>query len=62
MIDNYQAQREWKIQLIMRINFISSLDTDEFHIRRIKSNNIEIMNRTETNDIVKELFESFLKN
>ena len=61
MIDNHKAHGEWKIQLIMRINFISSLDTDEFRIMHTKSNNIEIMNGTETNDIIKKLFESFLK-
>ena len=58
MIDNHKAHSEWKIQLIMRIKFISSLDTNEFRIMHTKSNNIEIMNGTETNDIIKELFES----
>ena len=61
MINNHKTYGEWKIQLIMRINFISSLDTDEFRIMHTKSNNIEIMNGTETNDIIKELFESFLR-
>ena len=60
MIDNHKAHSEWKIQLIMRINFIFSLDTDEFRTMHTKSNNVEIMNGTETNDIIKELFESFL--
>ena len=45
----------------MKINFISSLDTDEFREMYTKSNNIEIMNGIETNDIINELFESFLK-
>ena len=45
----------------MRINFISSLDTNEFCIMHTKSNNIEITNGTETNDIITELFESFLR-
>ena len=61
MIDNHKAHSEWKIQLVMKINFISSLDTDEFCEMYTKSNNIEIMNGTETNDIIKELFESFLR-
>ena len=61
MIDNHKAHSEWKIQLIMRINFISSLDTDEFRTMHTKSDNIEIMNGTETNVIINELFESFLK-
>ena len=60
MIDNHKAHSEWKIQLVMKINFISSLDTDEFREMYAKSNNIEVMNGTETNDIIKELFKSFL--
>ena len=61
MINNHKTYGEWKIQLIMRINFISSLDTDEFRIMHSKSNNVEIMMGTETDDIINELFKSFLK-
>ena len=61
MINNHKACREWKIQLIMGINFISSLDTDEFRIMYSKSNNVKIMKGTETDDIINELFESFFK-
>ena len=59
MIDNHKARGEWKIQLIMRINFISSLDTREFHTMHSKSNNVEIMMGIETDDIINELFKSF---
>ena len=52
---------EWKIQLIMQINFISSLDTREFHIMHSKSDNAKIMRGIETDDIINQLFESFLK-
>ena len=45
----------------MQITFISSLDTGEFHIMHSKSNNKEIMMGTETDDIINELFASFLK-
>ena len=45
----------------MLINFISSLDTDEFCIMHTKSDNIDIMMSTETNVIINELFETFLK-
>ena len=61
MIDNHKAHREWKIQLVMKINFISSLGTDEFREMYTKSDNIEIMSRTETSDAINELFKSFLK-
>ena len=40
----------------MQITFISSLDTGEFRIMHSKSNNVEIMMGTETDDIVNELF------
>ena len=45
MIDNHKAHSEWKIQLVMKINFISSLGTDEFREMHTKSDNIEIMNK-----------------
>ena len=61
MIDNHKAHGEWEIQLIMRINFISSLNTNEFRTMYTKSNNAEIIIGTETNNIINELFESFLK-
>ena len=62
MVGNHKANGEWKIQLIMQINFFSSLDNNKFRIMHTKSNNIEIMNGTETNDIINKLFESFLKD
>ena len=45
----------------MKINFISSSNTDEFREMHTASNNIEIMNGTETTDIIKELFATFLR-
>ena len=30
MINNHKTLSEWKIQLIMRINFVSSLDSNNF--------------------------------
>ena len=40
----------------MQTNFISSLDIYEFLIMHTKSDNIEVMNGTETNDIINKLF------
>ena len=41
---DYETQfGEWKIQLTMSINFISSKDSDETRNMHINSNNIEIM-------------------
>ena len=45
----------------MSINFISSKDSDETRNKHTKSNNIEIMMGSQTNDIIEELFESFLQ-
>ena len=61
MINNHKTHGEQKIQLIMRINFISSLDTREFRIMHSKSDNVEIMMGIETDDIINELFESLLR-
>ena len=61
MIDNYKAHSEWKIRLIMRIIFVSSIDANEVHIMHTKSDNIEIMIGIENNDVINELFSSFLR-
>ena len=37
MIDDHKAHSEWKIQLVMKVNFISSLGTDEFCEMHTKS-------------------------
>ena len=60
MINNYKALSAWKIKLIMRINFVSSIDSNKILTIHTKSDSMEIMS-FETNDIIKELFESFLK-
>ena len=57
-----KTQSEWKIQLTMEINFISSLpDSDETRTMQTKSDNIETMMRSETKEFIKELFESLSK-
>ena len=56
-----KTSSEWKIQLTMAINFISSKDSDETQTMHTKSNNAEIMVGSETNEIIKDLFESFLQ-
>ena len=59
MINKYKAHAEWKIQSIMGINLISSINNDEFRIMYTRSNNAKIMMGTETDDIINEIFESF---
>ena len=58
--DHRIARRVWKIQINMHVNFISSKDTGETRIYYIWSDNVSIMQGIDTNDIIKELFESFL--
>ena len=61
MIGNYKAHSKWKIQLVMKINFICFVGTNEFCEMHTKSDNIEIMIGTETSDVINELFKYFLK-
>ena len=61
MINNHKIVRKvWKIQINMHINFVSSRDTGEIYTIYTWSNNVSIMQHRDKNDIVKELFESFL--
>ena len=61
IINNHKTQGEWKIHLIMETNFISSEDSDETRIMQSKSDNIEIMMGSETDEIIEELFKSLSK-
>ena len=62
MINNYKNKGEWKIQLTGEINFISlKPDSDETSIMHTKSDNMEIMIGSGTNEVIKELFKSFLQ-
>ena len=46
----------------MAINFISSKDSDETRAMHTTSNNVEIMMDSETDEIIKYLFEFFCTN
>ena len=62
MISGYKNQSEWKIQLSAEINFISSKpDSDETYITHTKSNNIEIMIGSNTNEVIEEVLKSLLQ-
>ena len=60
-IIKHKTQGEWKIHLIMEINFTSSKDSDETRTMHTKSNNVEIMMGSETNEIIEERFKSLLQ-
>ena len=62
MINDHKTQSDWKIQLTMQINFISSKDSEETCTMHTKSHNIEIMMGNETDEIIEKLFESLLQN
>ena len=47
-----ETSSEWKIQLTMAINFVSSKDSDETRTMHTKSNNVEIMIGSETDEII----------
>ena len=59
---DYQTQGEWKIQLTMLINFMSYKDSEETPTLDTKNHNVEIMMGNETDDIIKEVFESLLQS
>ena len=61
MIDNHKVRGGWKIQLTMRIIFISFTDANETRVMHTKSDNIEIMSGIETSDAINELLSSFFK-
>ena len=52
---NSNNSNEWKIQLNMPVNFISSNDTAEIRTIFVWSNNEEIRLGNETDDIIKGL-------
>ena len=61
MIDSHKARNEWKIQLSMRIIFVSFTDANETREMHTKSDNITIMSGIETEDAINELFNTFRK-
>ena len=61
IINNYKTQAECKIQLSMTIDFISSKNSNEICTVHTRSNNIEIVMGNETDQVIKELFESLLQ-
>ena len=61
LINDKRKEGEWKIQLIMKINFISSKNFIETRDMHSKSDNIEIMIGADTNEIIKIHFNSLLQ-
>ena len=62
MINDYKNKGEWIIQLSAEISFISSKsDSDETRIMHTKSDNLEIMIGSDTNEVIEDLFKSLLQ-
>ena len=62
LINHYKNEDEWKIQLTAEINFISlKPGSNETCVMYTRSFNEEIMKGRDTDEIIKLLFESFLK-
>ena len=63
MINDHRIARSvWKIQINIHVNFISSKDTGETRTYYIWSDNVSIMQGTTTNNIIIEIFNTFLYN
>ena len=60
--NDQKTRREWKIQLTIRISFISFKDPEKTCTMYTKSHNIEIMMGSETSDIIEKLCEYLLHN
>ena len=61
VIDYETLFAEWKIQLKMRINSISSKNFEETCTIHSVNNNIEILMGSETDDLIDELLNLFYK-
>ena len=62
LIEKYKLNGEWKVQLIVEINFISlKPGSDETHSMHTRSDNIEIMIGKDNDKIIENLFKSFLQ-
>ena len=61
LIEEYSYNDSWKIQLNMRVSFASLTDSTVRQALYSKSNNVEIMHAADTNGVINELFDTFLK-
>ena len=67
MINDLKTQSEWKVEVAMETSFMSSKDSKDFKdsnetcTMHTKSNNTEIMIGNETDEIMKEIFDSRLQ-
>ena len=60
MINDLKISSEWKIHLTLKINFMPSKDNNKIHLMYSKSDNVEIVTGFDSDEIIEELFHSFL--
>ena len=60
--DQRIVRRVWKIQINMHVKFIFSRDTEETRILYVWSDNLSIMQAIDTDDIIRDIFRSFLQH
>ena len=61
LIEEYSYNDSWKIQLNMRVSFASLTDSTVRQTLYSKSDNVEIIHAVDTNGVINELFDTFLK-
>ena len=62
LINQYKNEGEWKVQLSAEINFISlKPGSDETRVMYTRSDNEEFMSGSDTDEVIKLLFRSFLQ-
>ena len=61
LIDDHKSKGEWKIQLSMRVIFVSFTNANETLEMYSKRDNVKIMSGIETEDIINELVNTFHK-
>ena len=60
IINNLKKLDTWEIQLMMSINFISSLGNDEESLMHSKSDNVEMMINDKEDEVIEGSFQSLL--
>ena len=61
IINEHKNKDEWKIQISMSLNFVSSKNSNKVRTMYTKSNNANVFIGNTADDIIKEIFESTLK-
>ena len=61
LIEEYSQNSSWKIQIVAKLSFISLTDSNVRQILYSKSDNVNILHAVDTNGVIDELFDTFLK-